>query len=63
MQTGRRDETEAALAVGVPSHPVPEQHLDLVPEQHLEAPFPIFVTLTHREKLPEELSAQGNIRR
>lgn len=56
MQTGRRDdETEAALAVGVPSHPVPQQRLD--------APFPIFVTLTHREKLPEELSAQGNIRR
>lgn len=50
VQTGRRDdETEAALAVGVPSHPVPEQRL--------EVPFPIFVTLTHREKLLEELSA------
>lgn len=55
MQTGRRDETEAALAVGVPSYPVPQQRLD--------TPFPIFVTLTHREKLPEVLSAQGNIRR
>lgn len=55
VQTGRRDETEAALAVGVPSHPVPQQRLD--------APFPVFATLAHRENLPEVLSAQGSIRR
>lgn len=40
VQTGRREETEADLAVGVPSHPVPQQSVD--------APFPVFTTLAHR---------------